>query len=149
MSEIDHDMQNTTAGEEGESFAVLLRRLISLHKHHDGRAYSVSDLAKDLEHNPRRISRAHLYNLANGTNEPSLEAAQTLADHFGVELGYFDRGARGRALRDQYARPETLSRQQVQEVTLRASKLSSEQLRTVLDYIDFQSSRQGAAGNAE
>ncbi len=148
MSEPGHDMQSAPEGEAGgESFAVLLRRLIGLKKLPDGRPYTVADVDKDLNRDQKRISKSHLYGLVNGTSEPSLEVTQTLAHYFGVELEYFGGGARARTLQNQYALLEKLSHDGVQEVAFRASELSGDQLRSVLDYIEFQTSRKDGPGH--
>ncbi|MBB5856395.1 helix-turn-helix domain-containing protein [Amycolatopsis umgeniensis] len=148
MSEPGHDMHSASGNEAaGEPFAVLLRRLIGLRKLPDGRPYTVADVDKDLNRDQKRISKSHLYGLVNGTSEPSLEVTQTLADYFGVELEYFGKGTRARALQNQYALLEKLSHEGVQEVAFRASELSGDQLRSVLDFIEFQTSRKDDPDN--
>jgi len=144
VSEPDRPAQGDSAG-SGEStvepFAVLLRRLIDLKRHADARPYTVADVADELSRTQYKISKSHLYGLVNGTSKPSLEVTQGLADFFGVELEYFGSGARARALQDQYELLARLADRGVRDVAFRASELSGEQLRSVLDYIEFQASR--------
>ncbi|WP_206792090.1 helix-turn-helix transcriptional regulator [Amycolatopsis sp. MtRt-6] len=119
-----------------EPFGVLLERLIRLKKHDDGRPYTVAEVAEEVS-----ISKSHLYGLIKGSNEPSLRLTQLLATNLGVELEYFGTSERAREIQSQYALLARLSRQGISDLAFRASELSPNALSTVLDFIDFQASR--------
>ena len=119
-----------------EPFGRLLERLIHLKKHADGRPYTVSEVADEIG-----TSKSQLYNLIKGANEPKLRLAQELATYFGVELEYFGTSERAREIQGQYALLERLSQQGVRDIAYRASALSPDVLSSVLDFIEFQASR--------
>lgn len=127
---------------EVESFAARLERLISLKKHDDGRPYTKPEIAEEMSRQGLKVSKSHLYGLLNGASKPSLEVAQDLAQYFKVELEYFANSERGREIQAQYELLAKFSAQGVLDVAFRAKALSPDKLSSVLDYIEFQTSRQ-------
>ncbi|SEF24674.1 Helix-turn-helix [Amycolatopsis pretoriensis] len=147
MPEPDRDASSERVDEkertvEIESFAARLERLISVKKHDDGRPYTKPEIAEEMGRQGLKVSKSHLYGLLNGTSKPSLEVAQDLAEYFGVELEYFGNGERGREIQAQYELLAKFSAQGVLDVAFRASALPPDKLSSVLDYIEFQTSRQ-------
>lgn len=131
---------------EVRSFAARLERLISLKKHDDGRPYTKPEIAEEMSRQGLKVSKSHLYGLLNGASKPSLEVAQDLAQYFKVELEYFANNERAREIQAQYELLAKLSTKGVLDVAFRAGALPPDKLSSVLDYIEFQTSRQ-AGGN--
>ena len=65
-----------------------------------------------------------------------------LAEHFGVELEYFSNTEKGRELNRQYELLARLGEQNVRQLATRASQLSPDKLRSVMEFIDFQAGRE-------
>ncbi len=155
MSEPDRNALSERVGEgeravEVGTFAIRLARLVSVKKHEDGRPYTTPEIAEELHLRGFKVSKSHLYGLLNGTSKPSLDVAQALAEYFQVELEYFGNSARGREIQAQYDLLAKFSERGVLDVAFRASALSPEKLSSVLDYIDFQASKQqGSDGASE
>ncbi|MDA3644402.1 helix-turn-helix domain-containing protein [Saccharopolyspora indica] len=120
----------------GEDFAAKLRRLFASVKREDGGEFSKPEVAQAVG-----VSRGYLYDLLNGKNKPSHELAVALADFFRVEIEYFSDTDKGRELNRQYELLAQLGEQNVRKLAARASQLSPEKLRTVLEFIDFQASK--------
>jgi len=125
-----------------ETFAVRLERLIGLKKHDDGRPYTKPEIAEEMSRRGLKVSKSHLYGLLNGTSKPSLEVAQDFAEYFEVELEYFGNSKRGREIQAHYDLLAKFSTRGVLDIAFLASALPPDKLSSVLDYIEFQPSRQ-------
>ena len=153
VSESDRSSSSDSIGEEEraaevDSFAVRLERLISVKKHDDGRPYTKPEIAEEMSRQGFKVSKSHLYGLLNGTSKPSLEVAQDFAEYFEVELEYFSNSKRGREIQAQYKLLAKFSEQGVRDLAFRASGLSPDNLSSVLDYVEFQTSRQAGDDRA-
>lgn len=120
----------------GDTFAAKLRRLFSSMKREDGSEYGKPEVAVAVG-----VSRGYLYDLLNGKSEPSHAVVVKIAEFFGVEMEYFTHSERGRELNRQHEILARLGEQNVRRLAARASELSPERLRSVMEYIDFQASQ--------
>ncbi|MBB5155932.1 helix-turn-helix domain-containing protein [Saccharopolyspora phatthalungensis] len=120
----------------GDTFAAKLRRLFSSVKREDGSEYSKPDVAAAVG-----VSRGYLYDLLNGKSEPSHAVVVKIAEFFGVDMEYFTNSDRGRELNRQHEILARLGEHNVRQLAARASQLSPERLRSVMEYIDFQASQ--------
>ncbi|GAB3288985.1 helix-turn-helix domain-containing protein [Parasphingorhabdus pacifica] len=123
-------------GERGEGFAVKLRRLFESVKREDGSEYSKPEVAEAAG-----VSRGYLYDLLKSKNKPSHDTVVALAQFFGVEIEYFSNTEKGRELNRQYELLARLGEQNVRQLATRASELSPDKLRSVMEYIDFQAGK--------
>ncbi|GAB3680850.1 helix-turn-helix domain-containing protein [Saccharopolyspora tripterygii] len=122
--------------ERGEDFAVKLSRLFESVKREDGSNYKKPEVAEAVG-----VSRGYLYDLINGKNKPSHEVVVALAEFFQVPIEYFSNTERGRELNRQYELLARLGEQNVRQLATRASELSPDKLRSVMEFIDFQAGR--------
>ncbi|WP_017975794.1 helix-turn-helix domain-containing protein [Actinopolyspora halophila] len=129
-------MTEPGANATGGTFATRLSRLFSSVKRDDGTSYGKPEVAEFIG-----VSRGYLYDLLKGKNEPSHSVVVKLAEFFGVELEYFADTERGRDLNQQYDLLAKLGEQNARHIAARASQLSPEQLRSVMEFIDFQAGR--------
>lgn len=141
--EADTGPADTGPGDLKETFATALRRLFDAVRQPDGTPYTPREVAEEMTRRGHRISRSYLYTLLKGESEPSHGLVQALADFFEVPLEYFSNSERGRELHRQYEILAALGEKNVRQIAYRASQLSPEKLRNVLDYIEFQASRTG------
>lgn len=125
-----------TESERGEDFAVKLRRLFDSVKREDGSQFSKPEVAAAAG-----VSRAYLYDLLKAKNKPSHDVVLALVGFFGVEIEYFSNTEKGRELNRQHELLARLGEQNVRALAARASELSPDKLRSVLEFIDFQVSR--------
>lgn len=119
----------------GEPFATKLRRLFGSVKREDGSQYAKPEVAEAIG-----VSRGYIYDLINGKSEPSHALVVKIAGFFGVEMEYFSDSKKSRELNRQYEILASLGENNVRKIATRASQLSPEKLRSVLEYIDFQAS---------
>jgi transcriptional regulator with XRE-family HTH domain len=148
VSETGSGEADTGPDDAKETFATALRRLFDAVRRPDGMPYLPREVADEMTRRGHRISRSYLYTLLKGESEPSHGLVQALADFFEVPLEYFSNSERGRELHRQYEILAALGEKNIQRIAYRASQLSPEQLRNVLDYIDFQASRTGEDGSS-
>lgn len=120
-------------GAAGETFAVKLHRLFSSMKREDGTQYSKPEVAEAAG-----VSRGYLYDLLNGKSEPSHAVVVKIAGFFGVDMEFFSDSEKGRELNRQHEILAKLGEQNVRQLAARASQLSPEKLRSVMEYIEFQ-----------
>ncbi|MGJ7905311.1 helix-turn-helix domain-containing protein [Actinopolyspora sp. H202] len=137
-------MTEPGANAAGDTFATKLNRLFSSVKREDGTSYGKPEVAEFIG-----VSRGYLYDLLKGKNEPSHSVVVKLAEFFGVELEYFADTERGRDLNQQHDLLAKLGEQNVRQIATRASQLSTDQLRSVMDFIDFQAGRPGEDHSSE
>lgn len=116
-----------------ETFAAKLSRLFSSMKREDGTSYSKPEVAEAVG-----VSRGYLYDLLNGKSEPSHAVVVRIAEFFKVSLEYFSDSEKGRELNRQHEILAKLGEQNVRKLAARASELSPERLRSVMEYIEFQ-----------
>ncbi|HWE89437.1 MAG TPA: helix-turn-helix transcriptional regulator, partial [Pseudonocardiaceae bacterium] len=133
--------ESTGSDEQGETFATRLRRLFDAVRQPDGTPYTPREVAEEMTRRGHGVSRSYLYTLLKGESEPSHGLVQALADFFEVPLEYFSNSDRSLELNRQYEILAALGEQNVRKIAYRASRLSPEKLRNVLDYIEFQASR--------
>ncbi|WP_031465842.1 helix-turn-helix domain-containing protein [Sciscionella sediminilitoris] len=126
------------AGEEESenAFASRLQRLFASVRREDGSKYGKAEVAAAVG-----ISRGYLYELLNGKYDPGYTLVERIAGFFEVPLEYFSSSAKGQELNRQYELLAKLGAEKVDRLATRASQLSPEGLRSVLEYIDFQASR--------
>jgi transcriptional regulator with XRE-family HTH domain len=124
-----------------ETFAIQLRRLFDSVKRPDGTKHTPREVAEEITRRGHRVSRSYLYALLKGESEPSHTLVQALADYFTVPLDYFSNSERGQELNRQYQLLASLGEHNVRQIACRARGLSPEKLRSVLDFIDFEASR--------
>lgn len=129
-------MGNSEPSAAGEAFAPKLQRLFASVRRGDGAQYSKAEVATAVG-----VSRGYLYDLLNGKYEPGYALVVKLAEFFEVELEYFADTEKGREINRQYELLARLGENNVNKLATRASQLSPEKLRSVLEYIDFQASR--------
>lgn len=127
--------------DDSETFAAQLARLIDLRKHDNGRPYTKREVAEDMAKQGYKVSKSHLYGLLNRTSKPSFELVQDFSRYFDVPLEYFSDTDQGRHLQAQYDLLAKFAEEGVRDLAFRASKLPSDKLRTVLDFIEFQASQ--------
>lgn len=121
-----------------EPFAAKARRLFDAVKREDGTAYTGAEVAEEIG-----VSAGYLESLLNGDYEPGWPVVNKLAEFFGVELEFFATSERSRELNRQYELLARLGENNVSTLAARASELSPDKLRSVLEYIDFQANRSG------
>ncbi len=126
-------MTEPEQGAADDSFAVKLRRLFSSVKREDGSDYTKPEVAEAIG-----VSRGYVYDLLNGKSEPSHALVVKIAGFFDVGMEYFNDSEKGRELNRQYEILASLGEGNVRKLAARASRLSPEQLRSVMEYIDFQ-----------
>lgn len=129
-------MGNSEPSAAGEAFAPKLQRLFASVRRSDGPQYSKAEVATAVG-----VSRGYLYDLLNGKYEPGYALVVKLAEFFEVELEYFADTEKSREINRQYELLARLGENNVNKLATRASQLSPEKLRSVLEYIDFQASR--------
>ncbi|GAA3437888.1 helix-turn-helix domain-containing protein [Kutzneria kofuensis] len=129
------DTDGATPG--AAAFAEKLRLLFDSVRQPDGRPHSKAGVADALG-----VSRSYVYMLLAGQCEPGYSLVVKLARFFEVDLEYFADSPRARELTRQYELLAKLGEQQVHRLATRASELSPERLRSVLEFMDFQA-RQG------
>lgn len=121
----------------GSAFADKLRLLFNSVRRPDGKPYGKAEVA-----DATGVSRSYVYLLLAGQCEPGYSLVVKLARFFEVDLEYFADSPRALELTRQYELLAKLGEQQVHRLATRASELSPERLRTVLEFMDFQA-RQG------
>ncbi|MGW5789218.1 helix-turn-helix domain-containing protein [Saccharopolyspora sp. NPDC003752] len=122
--------------ESGKTFGEQLELLFDAVRREDGSVYSKREVAAAVG-----LSKTHLYNLINGEREPSHATVKALAEFFGVQLDYFSDTERGRELAQQYSLLAKFGEGKLRALARGAEKLSPEQLTSVIEYIEFQASR--------
>lgn len=130
-----------TTPDGGETFATKLQRLLQAVRRDDGSPYTPREVAEEVTSRGHNLSKGYAYDLLKGKSEPSHALVQALASFFAVPLEYFADTERGQELGAQYEILAELGEGNVRELAQRARGLSPEALRSVLDFIDFQSSR--------
>lgn len=120
-----------------ETFAIKLRRLFVSMRRTDGSEHSKPEVATAVG-----VSRGYLYDLLSGKSEPSHAVVVKIAGFFGVDLEYFSNTTKGKELNRQHELLARLGESNVRQLAARASQLSPERLRNVMDYIEFQVSYQ-------
>ena len=121
------------------SFAAQLQRLFDSSRKEDGKRYTPKEVADEISRRGRvQTSKSYLYELLKGQkSSPSLALVQALAEFFEVNLDYFADDERGRDLNRQYETVAALADADVRQIAQRARDLSPDQLRSVLQYVDF------------
>ncbi len=121
------------------SFAAQLQRLFDSYRREDGKRYTAKEVADEISYRGRvQVSKSYLYELLKGQKtSPSLTLVQALAEFFEVNLDYFADDERGRDLNRQYETVAALADADVRQIAQRARDLSPDQLRSVLQYVDF------------
>ncbi|MEY8042341.1 helix-turn-helix domain-containing protein [Saccharopolyspora cebuensis] len=136
------EQEQDAAGGAG-TFATRLTTLFSSMRREDGKPFSKSEVAEAAG-----ITRSYLYTLLKGESEPSYAVATRLAEFFRVELEYFSDSERGRELARQHEILAHLGEQRVQQIAARASTLTPDALESVLQFIEFQASREERGDNS-
>ncbi|EHR53454.1 putative transcriptional regulator [Saccharomonospora marina XMU15] len=126
----------TSEQRAGDTFAMKFDRLFSSVKREDGTQYSKAEVAEKIG-----VSKGYIYDLLKGKSEPSHGLVVKIAAFFGVELEFFNDSARGRELNRQHELLAKLGDNNVRRIAARASQLSPDKLRSVMEYIDFQAHR--------
>ncbi|WP_137815066.1 helix-turn-helix domain-containing protein [Gandjariella thermophila] len=135
-------MTGTEGGDhEGDTFAIKLRRLMLTKRHGDGRPYTPSEVAKDMTRQGRPVSKSYIYALLNGTSEPSHKLVEDFIAYFGVEAEYFNNSPRGRELARDYELLALLAKGQVLEIAYRTARLPAEDIKHVLEFVEFKESQ--------
>lgn len=120
----------------GDTFATRFERLFNSVKREDGAPHTKAEVASAIG-----VSRGYVYDLLNGKSEPSHGLVIKIVDFFGVELEYFNNSERGAELNRQHELLAKLGDNNVRQLAARASQLSPERLRSVMEYIDFQANQ--------
>ena len=128
--------------DSGETFATKLHRLFQAVRRDDGSPYTPREVAEEVTSHGHSLSKGYVYDLLKGKSEPSHALVQALAAFFAVPLEYFADTERGHELGSQYEILAELGERNVRELAQRARGLSPQALRSVLDFIDFQTSRE-------
>lgn len=126
--------------ERGEDFAIKLRRLFESVKREDGSEFSKPEVAEAVG-----VSRGYLYDLLKAKNRPSHDVVVALAEFFAVEIEYFSDTEKGRELNRQYELLARLGERNVRHLAARVSELSPDKLQSVMEFIDFQASKDDTA----
>ncbi|QWF80432.1 helix-turn-helix domain-containing protein [Amycolatopsis sp. CA-230715] len=120
----------------GPAFAEKLQRLFDSVRREDGQKHSKAAVAEAVG-----VSRGYMYELLNGKYDPGYALVVKLAEYFEVDLEYFANSEKSRELNRQYELLAKLGENQVNRLATRASQLSPEGLRSVLEFMDFQAER--------
>lgn len=132
-----------------ETFAAKLGRLFDSVRREDGQPYTPREVAEELTRRGHKVSKSYLYALLKGERDaPGHALVEALAEFFEVPVEYFSHTERGRELNQQYEIVAALGEANVRTIAARASQLSPESLKNVLEFIEFEAQRDVGGGSS-